>query len=233
MNLKDAILPYGEDIRNGTSDSILASLYRTILNGLGIESPRFQVMVGKYVNRVTPLDKVNEISSIRGYLRKELLKSTMSWKVFVKGLLVLSVKRFDIALHLRMTEDEKDDVAVLHRVSFESSKSEEEDAKITKSVLSALFRESLVKLNITTSKFDDLLAKYIIKANIPVNIKEVASTRGNIKKEFMKESMSWKVFIKTLMFLNVRQFTIGVNLYHPNGKVTAHYRTITLDAFEG
>ena len=100
------------------------------------------------------------------------------------------------------------------------------------SILASLFRTILDDLNVNMSRFNILIAKYIIKANIPLNVKEVSSTRGNLKKELLRSVMTWKVFIKGLLFLNVLKFDITVKLYHLNGKVTEHGKTIILDQNE-
>jgi hypothetical protein len=97
------------------------------------------------------------------------------------------------------------------------------------SVLASLFRTILMDLGITAIRFEKLLDKYIIQAKLPNNIKDASSQRGNLRKELLKTTMTWKVFIKGLMFLNVIKFDISVKLYHPNGRLTEHIKTVRLD----
>jgi hypothetical protein len=96
------------------------------------------------------------------------------------------------------------------------------------SILSSMFRSILKELNISALRFDRLLTDYINKAKLTNNVKEVSSQRGNLKKELLKTTMSWKVFIKALVFLNVRRFDMTVRLYHDNGMVTEHHKTVSL-----
>lgn len=100
------------------------------------------------------------------------------------------------------------------------------------SILASLFRIILHKEGITGAKFNSQLAKYIIKANIPRNIKEISSIRGNLKKELLRTSMSWKVFIKGIMFLNVFKFELVIKLHTPIGIREYSTKVINLDPQE-
>jgi hypothetical protein len=96
---KNQSRPYGEDIKSGTTDSVLASMFRTVLHDLGITPSRFDRLLDRYVDSIH-VTNVKEASSQKGNLRKELLKSSMSWKVFVKGLVFLNIKKFEIVVNL-------------------------------------------------------------------------------------------------------------------------------------
>jgi len=100
------------------------------------------------------------------------------------------------------------------------------------SVLASLFRTVLDELDINIHRFNILINRYMIKANIPINSEEVSSARGNLKKELLKSTMTWKVFIKGLLFINVKKFDIKITLYHANGSITNHNKTVVLDQNE-
>lgn len=97
------------------------------------------------------------------------------------------------------------------------------------SILASLYRQILHDQGIDGAKFLYLMAKYMRVANIPANTVEVASVRGNLKRELMKAVMSWKTFIKGIMVLNIRRFDITISLHHRNGVITNHSKSITLD----
>jgi hypothetical protein len=99
------------------------------------------------------------------------------------------------------------------------------------SILAALFRTILFDLGITTARFNTLLERYLISSNMPKNIETVSSLRGNLKKELLKNTMSFKVFIKGLVFLNVKKFELKITLYHGNNQVTIHTKTVSLNTF--
>lgn len=96
------------------------------------------------------------------------------------------------------------------------------------SILASLFRTILMDLNVTAIRFDRLLERYINNARLPNNIKEASSQRGNLKKELLKSSMSWKVFVKGMVFLNVRKFDISIKLHLSSGLVSEHHKTVIL-----
>lgn len=231
MNLKEAILPYGEQISTGAPDSILAGLYREILRDLGIDESRFILRIGKFVQRTTAPEDIKEISSLRGNVRSELMKPVMSWKVFTKGLTVINIRKFDVSVKVMVKNGDvrvaASDLTVLLDPNIIPA-SKAETNKIN-NALAKLLRGTFEKLHVTTSRFTELIRQYIIKANIPVNMKKISSARGNIKKELLNDSISWKVFVKGLVFLNVWRFAVTIRLYHVNGKVTEHVRCVVLD----
>lgn len=102
----------------------------------------------------------------------------------------------------------------------------------TDSILASLFRTVLADLGINVNRFNTLLNKYIVHANIPMNTKEISSVRGNLKKELLKSVMTWKVFVKGLLFLGITKFDITIRLYHANGRITDHAKSVTLDKQE-
>lgn len=99
----------------------------------------------------------------------------------------------------------------------------------SESVLASLYRAILFNLNMDIPKFTRLTDQYIIRAGIPYNSKESTSVRGNLKKELLGDRMSWKVFMKGLVFLNVNKFKLTVELHHNNNTITKHEKTIVLD----
>lgn len=98
----------------------------------------------------------------------------------------------------------------------------------SQSILSRLFRKFLYKRtnadkeaegsNSYLSVFNVLLERYIVRSGINQNLKEISSVRGNLKKELLKSSMSWKIFIKGMRFLGVEKFKIQVTIYPKFGK---------------
>lgn len=229
MNLKDVELPYGQEIRTGTSDSILAALYRSILYDIGIDESRFIAQVARYVKRVTPQEDQAEISSIRANARNELMKSSMTWKVFVKGLRVLNIRKVTVGIDLTINDEGATQVAVKRSLILDPTfPKEASDLDQLELFISTLFHDILFQMSINTRRFNELIRDYIVRAKIPTNLKQVSNTRGSLKKELTKPKMSWKVFNKGLLFLNVRSFNLGVQLYHTNGKITTHYRSIKL-----
>ena len=70
--------------------------------------------------------------------------------------------------------------------------------------------------------------KYMAEAGLDTNIKQASNARRNLKKELLSTSLSWRVFIKGLIFLRVRKFDLNIRLYHNDGSITNHSRTVIL-----
>lgn len=99
----------------------------------------------------------------------------------------------------------------------------------TDSMLSALWRKIIFDLGIDGPRFLKYIQNYIENAKLPYNLKDVSSVRGNIKKELESERMTWKVFIKGLLLINIEAVTLQVTLKHKSGRITQHERSIKLD----
>lgn len=99
----------------------------------------------------------------------------------------------------------------------------------TDSMLSALWRKIVFDLGIDGPRFLKYIQNYIEEAKLPYNLKDVSSVRGNIKKELESERMTWKVFIKGLLLINIDVITLQVTLRHKSGKISQHERTVKLD----
>lgn len=102
----------------------------------------------------------------------------------------------------------------------------------SQSILANLFRKILSSNDVRSDRFNSLLERYITRANIPSNIKEVSSVRGNLKKELTKTSMSWKVFIKGIKFLGVKRFDLIIRLHMFDGSIQEHVQGVQLDLTE-
>lgn len=228
MNLRDEIKPYGEEITTGMPDSILSGLYRTVLNDLGIEEVRFINLVHKYIERTSSPTGAKELSSVKGNFRNELLKSVMTWKVFVKGLQVINIVKCRIGIQVWFNDQTKESISVAADLQLFTPKEHKEVPRDDK-FLSEIFRQMMFVMNVDTARFQQLMALYIKRSHVPRNMREISSARGNIKKELMNEKMSWKVFVKGLVFLDIAEFVIAIDLYHRRGDITTHRRAIILD----
>lgn len=98
-----------EKRETGGPGHLLASFYKKIHAELGIRQSLFVQIMDRYTRRVNLNKEIstNALSSARSNLRKELFKSTMSWRVFIKGLQVLNVKRLDIKITLHHSNKRK------------------------------------------------------------------------------------------------------------------------------
>ena len=96
-------------------------------------------------------------------------------------------------------------------------------------ILASLFRTILFEMGITTTRFNTLLERYVTRARIPRNSKDISSARGNIVKALNKPFMSWKTFIKGMVLVNAKKLTIVLHVEHASGKVTIHKKIVDME----
>lgn len=102
-----------------------------------------------------------------------------------------------------------------------------------KGILARLFRKILIDMNMKPSQFNALMNDYILAirsgaSNDPNEIGTQTSMRGNLIKEFIRNRMTWPVFLKALRFLKLLRVRFIVQAYHANGTMTEHYTDVDL-----
>ena len=122
-------------------------------------------------------------------------------------------------------------------------------------VLTNIFRTICFDMNVNPYKWNSLMEEYLRHElavaekrrrekearnpdparppvdHVELNRRDRTSIRGNLNKEFHRETMTWKVFCKTLMFLQWKRFQVIIIAEHKNGVKTEHRGpTITLDS---
>lgn len=98
MSRKKKVLPYETEVNTGTEGSILSKIYRTILTDLGMDRQRYEALMNKYIQRSQHYPDRVQRAAARASLNKELLKESMTWKTFIKGLVFLRLWKIDITI---------------------------------------------------------------------------------------------------------------------------------------
>lgn len=237
MSIKNAIKPYGEAITTGMPSSILPGMYRTILFDLGVDEVRFDNLLLKYTIRTSEalFKKEKEsgkdpsvskrISSTRSSLRDALMRSSMTWKVLIKGIEALNVKEASFGFQLWYNDDNQGTVSVMKTVRFDDPNLD------TNKILSEIFGAIMGEMNVSQDRFLELMALYIQRSKIPQNSGGIASVRAMLQKELFKENISWNVFVKGLLLLDVGRFVFAIQLKHQRGSYTEHKCSVILDQF--
>lgn len=73
----------------------------------------------------------------------------------------------------------------------------------------------------TLSRWGNLMHEFVTDPtnHIAQNRRDQTSARGNLTKEFVKRSMTWKVFLKGLKFLQFYKFELTFRFYRENDEV--------------
>ncbi len=214
--------PYGAIIKSGTVGSILSRLFQRILHNLGITPDRYEALMARYIQKATTLPDRKEGTS-RVSLSKELLKKSMTWKTFLKGLEFLYVSKFEICLRLHNEEGKIfycNKVVMMNQITMEGK------------ILSEFYLDIMKAVGMTTDLYNELMIRYVNKACLTGSRKDRAGVRASLNKELLKPSMTWKTWIKGLVFLAITKVEVSLVLTHESRRITNHEDTILLDDFE-
>ena len=74
-----------------------------------------------------------------------------------------------------------------------------------------------------------LIDKYLERRGKYTNTKEIASARGNITKELSAETMSWKVFCRSLEILQIKKMSLKVDITWGNNKILTYSKDVIFD----
>lgn len=217
-------------IYTGAEDSTLAGIWRKILNDLQIPDEAIADRIDSYAEKVTK-NFPEKLSQIRGNLRIDVTKAAMTWFTFTKCLRMLGVEHFEMEFtlhHLRKTS-----VHTLH-VSLEDNffESEKEKDDKTPSVLSSFFKSIQHDLGVGVTMFEALLEDYMRQEKLVMNLRNKTNVRGYLKKDFSSPKMSWRNFMKAMVFLCVLKSDIKLTLVFPKGVTSTHEYKILLGDME-
>lgn len=97
-----------------------------------------------------------------------------------------------------------------------------------RSVLSRMFRQMLMDLDVSLFSYDRLMQKYLDDPNndIPKSGKDRSTARGNLSKQLYSDPMTFKTFLKGIKFLGATHVKFEIHLTRKK-KTTVH--TVNLD----
>lgn len=211
----------------------LAQLFRTIQYDLGISGPRMEVLISEFIineKRNLPDNRVARFL-VRGNIRRELERPSMTFKVFVKMLKIIGVKRMDFGVELDFGADKPTQNHSVHvDLKYHSSKSldEDDDKQTVNAVMSSLWNHIKDNQGYNAEQFDQLLTDFISTERKKIKDKRIAKlfTKGNVKRELEKPAMTFKVFMKGLRVISVRRVKVFVDIERSHAvKDRIHYFT--------
>jgi hypothetical protein len=225
------LIPWNKPIVSCSKESTLAALFRGIvIREIGMSEDRFISLISKYVDKTTPKTQSKEISSIKGNVHKEYMKSHMTWRVFLRAFKILSLPGFSVTMKLRFKEGNVKEVSVGRNVILQEGYTvDERDVKDPDTALYKLYNDVQMAVGMDVHMFNRLFNRYALGTRIPLNMKDISSARGNLNKELKKSTMSWKVFMKGLSFLSAEEVEFGIHVILYNGKLKSHYLKVLIE----
>lgn len=91
-----------KEIVSGGADSVLAIMYRDILEGLGLNHSALSSLMERFLSdrRNGVPQNIKDRASARGNIRKELFGVSLSWKSLFKGLRFIHVSKLQLTITL-------------------------------------------------------------------------------------------------------------------------------------
>lgn len=221
---KHKTLPLNAQIRTGGGGSILARLFRQVCNDIGlVEEDAFDRLIARFVVKAARLPDAAKKMALRQGLSVELKKESITWKTFMRGLEFLSIKAFDLDIIL----EERNGNTSFHTVSSHIL-----DDKDAGKVLADLFGVILLELKIHGDKYSACMESFIDRSKMSIHKRQKASIRAAVSKEILKSRLTWKTFIKGLLFIGVRMFTIRLRIHHQVRGTTVHVLVADIDGVD-
>jgi hypothetical protein len=197
----------------------LAELFRTIQYDLGISGPRMEMLISDFIiseKRNVP-DNRAERFLVRGNIRRELERPSMTFKVFIKMLKIIGIRCMDFGVVLDFGHNSPEQTHYTHLdLKARSNKSIQLSDEIgsVSSSLSCLWNKIKDSQGNSEERFNALLASFISVERKKIEDKNIAKlfTKGAIRRELEKPSMTFKVFVKGLRVLGVKRVKVFVNV---------------------
>lgn len=213
-------------INSGGDDSVLAAIWRKILRDLDADESALYDRIERLAEKVSK-EHPEKASQIRGNLRTDIAKSAMTWFTFKKVLRVIDTQYFEMEFNLTHLNGKSKHTL---RVTLDDNFLEKESDK--PSDLSTFFRQIQYDLGIGITKYEELLESYMRREKLVVDLRNKTNVRGYLKKDFSSPKMTWRTFMKTLVFLCVIRAEIKITLTNSRGSVSSHSYTILLGDLE-
>lgn len=97
-------------------------------------------------------------------------------------------------------------------------------------ILAALFRRILSQIGMNGMRWSALMNDFLRdpRNGVPDNSRDQTSSRGNIMKEFAKDTMTFLVFCKGLRFLQAIRVDFIVRIHWKTKQITQHSTSLDL-----
>ena len=150
-------------ISSGSADSILAGVWRQILSDLNVDNTLLSDRINKYAERVTKACP-EKLPQVRGNLRTDVGKTSMTWFTLTKNLRVLDVSFVSIKFTCRHVHRNSEHILgeVLNDPDLDAVDDDDEKSEKTEpNTLSLFFNDVLHNLGVGVIMFEELLNRFL------------------------------------------------------------------------
>lgn len=152
------------------------------------------------ISNLFSFSKDNEDKELKDFLNNIIVKNSM-----------------EIEYKAYHTVDISDISTISNLLPFSKNNEDQEESRLGKELKD--FLNSIIVKNSMKIEYNEAVADYVelLKKNRVFTNK---SLKGNLVKEFKKDNISWKVFIKALVVYGITNPTIGITIYD---KINKHH----------
>lgn len=228
ISRKSKVKAFGSEIYKGPVGSILSNSYRSILFGLGMDAERYDALMTRYIRRALSDSSRKDRVDVREGLSEELLKESMTWKTYLKGFKFLGVTDVTITISILRKNGRR----TTHSLTFSMADLNvdiDEDIEVDGGTLSTpgmvlgkLYADIGKALEIDEKTFQTLMTEYIRTSQVGSSKKAESAARASLTKELSRKTITWKTFVKGLVFYETVEFRLNVTLTHAFGEKTSH-----------
>jgi len=197
---KHRLIPYGQRIKSGPVGSVLCNLFRGLLASAGVDQDSYSRLVERSAQR--PM-KGESPSSIVG-LGKELMRESITWKTFLRGLEFVKIKKFEFIIALYLEDGRELHFAEAYMLNQITSQGV---------ILSNIFKALIGSGVMDITKHSDLMARYLGNACANMDRTKRSAARASLTKELFKPTMTWKSFVKGMVYLSAVRVEITLKAY--------------------
>jgi hypothetical protein len=199
---------------------MLTRLFIEMLKSMNVDSIMYENRIDQYITNAGLPKNIKELSSVRGNIKKELAKPSMSWKVFLKSMVFLGVKEFKLSVTFNnkvtsvienIEQSHIFDYKTINMKLFGGTDKEKDELEET-NVLHGLYQkihQCFIDCGVTEQ---DMVIDYAKKTMMNTNERDLSSIKGSIKKEISRGNMTWRVFIKGLCFLGIEHYVLALEV---------------------
>lgn len=227
LNNESVSTPVVPEMATGSADNILAELFRGIKNDLNVSDSLLELAVHRFSVKVTEMSDPKKLAGAKSNFLSALKKNTMTLKTLHRGILILGARKYTITI----TGRRKDGAVAVASKSVKLNNKDFIEPKddSVEGILVELFKE-LNHISVGSNKdFAILFDDYAELVGIPSDNISRTKERSAIKKDLLKATkISWKNFVKGMLFLGYTEFDIVLTINHRNGNNTIHSRKVIL-----
>ncbi|WP_233874276.1 hypothetical protein [Paraburkholderia adhaesiva] len=219
----------GQILRAGNSadsSGILTGLYRKMLLELNIGPVRLSDLLHEYVSdpRNAIPQTPSDLTTVRGNFTRELARSGMTFKVFLKALRLLMIVKLDFGVRCHFPDGRYSD----HTITIYPGNASAGPVIPPNVILATLLRRILVELDIGPERLSALLDDYVSDPRnaIAQTPTERTAARYRQARELARPAMTFRVFVRSLRLLQTSQADFSVRCHFRSGRISVHGTTI-------